>query len=88
MDSPWYHHIFENMRTVIKLVTTTAHKRGRSTDDMRTIVHNIVLATISMPPPTRKPNVSKSKLASMLGLPYTTYCRIASEAKPKREKLD
>jgi len=88
LNGPWHHHMLENMRTVIQLATTTADKNGRSTDDMRSIVQNIVLATMPMPPPNTKPNISKRKLASLLGLPWSTYHRIAGEVKHRREKLD
>ena len=81
-----YHYLLKNLKLVLHLATTTTKARGRPTDDMHSLVHTIVLATL--PSPTEAKKYSMRKIAELLGLPWTTYRRAVKAVKVKRAALE
>ena len=86
VDNALLQHVADNLKTVIKLATTTAHKFGRSPDDLRSIVQTIVLATLPSPTSTQK--FSGRKIADLLGLAQTTHRRHVKAVEAKRAALE
>ena len=63
----------------------TEKRHGRTTDDLRSVVHSIVLATL--PPPGEKA-VSDISASKALGIPKSTYQRIVKAVKQKRIAIE
>ena len=81
------HHLCENMKLVMKLLTQTTHQCARSTNDKRSVIQSVVLATL--PPPlydAKKP--SERAIAAALGLSRNTFARFAKAATPLRAMLE
>ena len=80
--------IINNIKETVKLATWTKHAFGRPTDDKRSLVQSIVLASLPSPtsPTTTKPTTDA--IASALGLPIATHRRHVKAATPKRAALE
>ena len=87
---PHNHHIMayvlSNIKTVIELARQTNNWRGRTSDDMRSLVQTIVLATL--PPSNVRSKFDSMEVSSALGIPLTSYKRIARAMKEKRAMLE
>ena len=86
---PTNEFIVNNIKETIKLATWTKHAFGRPTDDKRSLVQSIVLA--SLPSPTSQTTTTKPTkevIASALGLPLNTHKRHVKAATPKRAALE
>ena len=78
------------MRRVIEMAGKTNHKYGRATDDLRSLIQSIVLASLDSPqsPDQQRKIPPKQQQANALGLPLSRYNRILSSAKFKRTALE
>ena len=79
--------LVENIKRVIELAGKTNNKFGRPTDDLRSLVQSIVLASFQSPNPSQK-KVSIEKQAQTFGLSLNKYKRILSNVKSKRLALE
>ena len=80
------YYVLKNVKTVLHLATKTANTRGRPTDDTRSLVQTIILATLPSPTATKK--FSTRENASLLGIPKTMYLRAVKAVKAKRAALE
>ena len=76
----------KNVKTVLHLATQTTHTFGRPTDDMRSLVKTIILATL--PSPTTPKKFSSKQIVALLGLPLTRYLRGVKAVKGTRAALE
>ena len=85
VDNALLYYVLKNIKTVLHLTSTTTSTRGHPTDDMRSLVQTIILATL--PSPTVPKKFSSSQIASLLvvRIPKTTYLRAV---KAKRAALE
>ena len=83
---PTNEFIVNNIKETIKLATWTKHAFGGPTDDKRSLVQSIVLASLPSPTTTTKP--TRHDMASALGLSLDSYKRHVKAASPKRAALE
>ena len=81
--------VMDNIRTSIKTARKTNDLHGRPTDDIRSVVQSIVLATLQ-PPNVEKTEKtpSQQQVAHALGMPLTTYQRTVKAVKDNRVALE
>ena len=86
LDNKLFLFLLTNIKKVIQLATTTTKKRGKPTDDMRSLLHTIVLATL--PTPGSRKLHSSRQIAKALGLSETTYRQAKKAVTSKRAALE
>eukprot|EP00535_Pseudo-nitzschia_heimii_P012474 CAMPEP_0197195996 /NCGR_PEP_ID=MMETSP1423-20130617/32117_1 /TAXON_ID=476441 /ORGANISM="Pseudo-nitzschia heimii, Strain UNC1101" /LENGTH=371 /DNA_ID=CAMNT_0042649759 /DNA_START=141 /DNA_END=1253 /DNA_ORIENTATION=+ len=86
IDNEINYYLVNNLKSVLQLANTTTKERGRPTDDMRSLIQTIVLATLPSPNDSKKN--SMRTIAEVLGIPWTTYRRAVKAVKVKRAALE
>ena len=82
-------HVMINIRACIKTARKTNNRRGRPTDDIRSVVQSIVLATLDPPNfETTEKTPTRREVARALGMPLTTYQYILKSVVDKRIALE
>ena len=76
-----------HIKDVVRLAMTPRHKCGQSSDDRRSLVHCVVLATLPSLNANSKPPTDR-QLALLLGLSLCSYQRIVKAVKQKRASLE
>ena len=86
-----YKYIIRNMHNVMTKARTTKKSKGRTTDDLRSIVQSIVLSTI---PATHEATQDEFKqpplslIAEYIGIDRRAYRRIIDKIQTKRDALE
>jgi len=85
-----YKYLIDNIRHVIELAGKMDHKKGRATDDLRSLVQSIVLGSLVSPqsPDQQRKIPPRKEQAKMFGLSEQRYKRIVSCVQAKRAALE